>query len=314
MQQVFNLAHLTDFHLFQPRGAPWRGFLNKRLLSYLSWRLQRGKTNSPRVLSIVLDALPPLALDQVVVTGDLTHMGLPLECVRARRYLERIGSPDRVFVIPGNHDALVPSACETFPGVWGGYLDADNKDSDHSSGPEDYPAVRIRNGIALIGLSSACPTRPFSAAGRLGKSQCRRLASILYTTGRQQLFRIVLIHHPILAGQVKPRKRLRDAAALRATLHQHGAELVLHGHTHRHSHASLSGPIAPIPVLGLPSSTAKHAVPQKGACLRVYAIRSETGGWQIEVHDYRLPSQNRMRRLVQSEGLPAWRTPPNIAS
>ncbi len=90
-QAPFNLVHLTDFHLFQARGASWRSFLNKRCLSYLSWRLHRGKINSPQMLSALLEFRPSLASDQVVVTGDLTHMGQSAPDSAGRACIPRAG-------------------------------------------------------------------------------------------------------------------------------------------------------------------------------------------------------------------------------
>ena len=315
MPRAFNLVHLTDFHLFQPQGATWRDFLNKRSLSYLSWRLHRGRKNSPRVLSTILDFLPTLAWDHMAITGDLTHMGLPRECRLARRQLERIGPPQRVSVIPGNHDAMVPAAVEVFNDLWRSYMVSDAEYQQCASfGLDCYPTLRVRAGVALIGLSSARPTRPFSAAGWLGSPQLQRLAAILSVTGRQHLFRILLVHHPFLPGQVSPRKGLRDAAALRDVLGRQGAELVLHGHTHRHSHELLSGPVGAIPVLGLPSSTGNRLTGAKSACLRVFAIRPQSDGWEIKMHDYRQASHGRMGPAEDPESLSPWRAQPNIAA
>jgi 3',5'-cyclic AMP phosphodiesterase CpdA len=313
MPQAFNLLHLTDFHLYQAHGASWRALVNKRFLSYLSWRLHRGRTSSSRILSAIIDFMPGLDWDQVVITGDLTHMGLPLEYRQARCFLERIGPPGDVFVIPGNHDAMMPPASETFFDVWGGYM-ASGRTPSRFSGPDGYPVVRLRKDVALIGLSSACPTPPFSAAGRLGQIQCRRLASILELTGRKRFFRVLLVHHPPMRNQVKPRKALRDAAMLRAIIAQHGAELVLHGHTHHHSYHQLPGPVAPVPVLGLPASTAYHASWAKRACLRRYTLRPQDDGWQIEVHDHRLPSHGRMRPVAGNDGVMSWHARPNVSA
>ena len=315
MQHAFNLVHLTDFHLFQPRGTTWRDFTNKRLLSYLSWRLHRKRANSLRLLSAFIDFLPALAWDQVVVTGDLTHMGLPRECRLARRHLELMGPPERVFVIPGNHDAMVPSASEAYGDLWHAFLAPDEGYRyPDMNGRISYPSVRIRGGVALIGLSTARPTPPFSAAGRLGERQRRRLAAVLDATGKQGLFRVVLLHHPLLPGQVSSRKGLRDASQLRFIIRRCGAELILHGHTHRHSHDMLDGPVGAIPVLGLPSSSARHASAAKSACLRCYAIRPANGGWQIDVHDHRQASDGRIRPVIGSQGLPGWRAGPNVAA
>ncbi len=310
-QNEFSLAHLTDFHLFQAQGASWQSFLNKRCLSYLSWRLHRARSSSSRVLSDLLAFLRTLAPDHVVVTGDLTHMGMPREIMQASHWLARIGPPDHVFVVPGNHDAMVSSTRGDLMRAWGDYMasDQEGRARQIDVGPATHPAVRIRNGVALIGLSSARPTRPFSAAGELGKTQQRRLAAILDRTGRERLFRVVLIHHPVVRGQVKPRKSLRDAAALGSILGRHGAELVLHGHIHRHSHKMLPGPVTAIPVIGLPASTADQADPQKRACLRVYVIRTLNDGWEVAGHDHRLVP--RSGRVAAAQSL-LWRSRPNV--
>jgi 3',5'-cyclic AMP phosphodiesterase CpdA len=240
-------------------------------------------------------------------------MGLPREGQLARRYLERIGPAERVLVIPGNHDAMVPSAVKVCHDLWRSYMASD---AEYQKGPmfgrDCYPTVRVREGVALIGLSSARPTRPFSAAGWLGSPQLQRLAAILSATGQQHLFRVLLIHHPFFPGQVSPRKGLRDAAVLRNVLGRHGAELVLHGHTHHHSHALLSGPAGAIPVIGLPSSTGNRSTGAKSACLRVYTILPRSGGWQIKVHDYRQASRGRMGPAEGPGVLSPWQTQPNI--
>jgi 3',5'-cyclic AMP phosphodiesterase CpdA len=304
MPTACRLVHLTDFHLFQPQEASRRAFLNKRLLSYLSWRFLRGAQNSPRILAQAALFLRSRPWDQVVITGDLTHLGLRREFQCAQRYLAHIGSPARVFVIPGNHDAIVPASVAIFPEIWQAYMASD----DSLAGVDGtYPAVRIRNGVALIGLSSACPTRPFSATGRLGQRQCRRLATILAQTGRERLFRVLLVHHPILRGQVKFRKRLEDAAMLRAVLREYGAEMVLHGHTHRYEQGKLNGPAAPIPVLGLPSTSAVRSAPaHKQACLRFFSIQPENGGWQVRRIDHRSTPRGFVRDHATT-----WRTASN---
>ncbi len=59
-----------------------------------------------------------------------------------------------------------------------------------------YPFVRRRGPVALIGLSTAVPTRPFMATGELGREQMQRLAAALDRACEDGLFRVVLIHHP----------------------------------------------------------------------------------------------------------------------
>ena len=92
--------------------------------------------------------------------------------------------------------------------------------------------MRRRGAVALIGLSTAVPTRPFMATGTLGLEQLHRLGDVLDELG-DGVFRVVMLHHPPVSAPAKKAERLMDAEAFRATLQKHGAELVLHGHDHR---------------------------------------------------------------------------------
>ncbi len=96
----------------------------------------------------------------------------------------------------------------------------------------DFPFVRRMGGVALIGVSTALPTRPFSAAGELGTTQLQRLDTILEQLGEAGAFRIILIHHPPFGGGAYKRKSLRDAGPLAEIIRKRGCELMLHGHTH----------------------------------------------------------------------------------
>ena len=79
-------------------------------------------------------------------------------------------------------------------------------------GAVGFPYLRRRGPLALIGLSTAVPTPPFMATGRLGEAQLARLAETLVALAREKLFRVVLIHHPPVS-EAKRHKRLTDAGA-----------------------------------------------------------------------------------------------------
>ena len=108
---------------------------------------------------------------------------------------------------------------------------------------ESFPFVRTRGPVALIGLSTSLPTLPLAATGRLHGDQLARLGELLPKLKHEQLFRVVLIHHPPVAG-ANYFRRLTDAAALREVLRRHGAELVLHGHHHESIAALAAGAAA----------------------------------------------------------------------
>ena len=141
-------------------------------------------------------------------------------------------------VIPGNHDALVPGAWEEGAAAWRPFWQGDDtaaaQDVAHA-----FPTLRRRGPLALVGVSSAIASAPGLAVGAVGEDQLHRLAALLRRTRGEGLCRVVLVHHPPLDGTVRARKRLTDAAALRAVLERDGVELVLHGHSHRSHHQIL---------------------------------------------------------------------------
>src|SRR5439155_1048453 len=137
--------------------------------------------------------------------------------------------------------------------------------------------------LALIGLSSAVPTAPFMATGRLGAAQLRDLAAMLERGAHEERFRVVLIHHPAMSPLARHFKRLVDGRKFRATLAHCGAELVLHGHDRAHSRDWLEGRNARIPIIGVPSASAMPSNASEGAAYNLYRIDGTAGTWQVEM-------------------------------
>src|ERR1700749_894847 len=97
-------------------------------------------------------------------------------------WLESVGTPDRVTIIPGNHDAYVRATQHRFAETFGNYLGGD----DASNGT--FPFVCQRGPLALIAVSSAVPTPPLMATGWLGRSQLDALDRILPQLSAGQVF------------------------------------------------------------------------------------------------------------------------------
>ena len=264
---AFRLAHLSDPHLVPPEsetafGGEW---LSKRTLSRLSWRRKRRHVHRPEVLAAVVADIQAHAPDHIVVTGDLTNFSTEREWIAARAWLMRLGPPSTVTLSLGNHDVLVREAADDARMTgWSPWL--------HDGGA-GFPAVRDRQAVVLINLCSAVPTRPFSAEGELGEHQLERLAAILRR--EQARFRIVLLHHAVVEGTVKRRKALRDRAALREVLRAEGAELVLHGHAHAPVFATTPGPNSAIPVMAVPSASARPGGATPAAGWRLLEIDAD---------------------------------------
>ena len=280
---TFVLAHLSDFHLGFPDGAGVKELLNKRVLGYLMWRLRRRAEHRPEVLEALVSDLRDARPDHIVVTGDLTHLGLPAEFLRARQWLGALGPPTQVTVIPGNHDAYVRDAWGGPVAQWADYMVSNDVSSPDPMVPLGlFPTVRIRGPFAVIGVCTARPSLPLLAVGTIGRVQLARLERVLETTGRQGLYRIVLIHHPPVPGTVTWHRRLTDSAAFRAVLARQGAELVLHGHAHRTTMQRLKTPVGEAPVIGVPSASALGRA-GRGARYHLYYVRRDHRGWNVRI-------------------------------
>ena len=202
---AFTLAHLSDPHL-PPLPAPRLADLaSKRALGYLNWTRNRHKFHRRDVLDTLASDLQTQTPDHVAVTGDFVNLALEAEFAPARTWLESVGTPDRVTIIPGNHDAYVRATQHRFAETFANYLRGD----DASNGT--FPFVRRRGPLALIGVSSAVPTPPLMATGWLGQSQLDALDHVLAQLSTGQVFRVLLIHHPLRSKSRA--KRLTDFAA-----------------------------------------------------------------------------------------------------
>ena len=264
--------------------AKRRHLMSKRILGYANWHRGRKYVHRRDVLDLLTHDLKERNPDHIAVTGDLTNLGLPEEFPPAAEWLRRLGSPDNVTVIPGNHDAYVRIHPDKGTGHWRPYMTANEDGEALSPSPRSgFPFVRRFGDIAIVALSSAVPTLPLVAAGRVGAAQRARLASTLETLGRNGLFRIVLIHHPPLPGQASWRRSLRDAQALRGILQAHGAELVLHGHNHEHSVTECDTASGQAIIVGAPS--ASEAIPGRAPSARYneYRIERVKDGWRVEM-------------------------------
>lgn len=274
----FSLAHLSDPHL-PPLPAPRLSELaGKRALGYLNWTRNRHRFHRRDVIDVLMSDLQAQVPNHIAITGDLVNLALEAEFAPALAWLESVGPPERVTVVPGNHDAYVRATCHRFTEAWGSYLASDNA-GDHDGAI--FPTLRRRGPLALIGVSSAVPTPPLMATGWLGRSQMDALEHLLATLASEPAFRILLIHHP-LRSRARA-KRLTDSSELLALLKQYGVELVLHGHDHVHSTIWVEGPNgSSIPVVGVPSASSLAHGHYPDAAYNLFSITRDGDGWRCQ--------------------------------
>jgi 3',5'-cyclic AMP phosphodiesterase CpdA len=272
---MFTLAHLSDPHLGPIPTARLAEILNKRGLGLINWYRKRHRHHSREVLDAILHDVHAQAPGHIAVTGDLVNISLDVEFANAARWLDRVGAPQNVTLVPGNHDAYLRRVAGRAAQHWGEYMRGDDGG--------DFPFVRRRGPIAIIGLTTSLPTGPFMATGRLGPDQLARLAETLIALAREPVFRVVLIHHPPIPNRGHYMKRLIDGPIFRALLAEHGAELLLHGHNHEQQLMWLDGPRGRIPAIGVPSASAIISDHDEPAAYNLYRIGGGPGAWQCDM-------------------------------
>ncbi len=208
--------------------------------------------------------------DHVALTGDLVNIGLESEFVTAQRYVERIGGPAFVSVIPGNHDAYVRSSFRYMAATASPWM------ADDGAETASFPYVRRRGGVALIGLTSGVPTAPLLASGELGPRQLAAFRERLRALKAEGLIRVVMIHHPPFMKGASLGRGLRDAHGFEEAILDEGAELVIHGHNHRHSVKRIAGPDGPVPVVGVAVGVRRARQPEAHG--RVASLRDHPAG------------------------------------
>jgi 3',5'-cyclic AMP phosphodiesterase CpdA len=271
---AFSLAHLSDPHI-PPLPTPRLSeLMSKRAFGYLNWTRNRHRYHRRDVLDVLTSDLQAQVPDHIAVTGDLVNLALEAEFAPARTWLENVGPPERVTLVPGNHDAYVRTTSHRFAESWGSYLTGD----DTSGHGAIFPALRRRGPLALIGVSSAVPTSPLMATGWLGKSQMEALEQLLAKLASEPVFRVLLIHHPLRS--TARAKRLTDSSDVLGLLKQYGVELVLHGHDHVHSTIWVDGPKGQIPAIGVPSASARTHGHYPDAAYNLFSIAQDNSGWR----------------------------------
>src|SRR5688500_6092756 len=116
------VAHCSDLNLLSLAGARALDFVNKRWIGGLNLIANRGRHHHPELFEAMVADFNRSAIDQVVVTGDITNLAFEEEFRFARRYFDAIElGAANVTVLPGNHDAYVARGAEYFSHYFDAY-------------------------------------------------------------------------------------------------------------------------------------------------------------------------------------------------
>ena len=278
---MFRLAHISDVHLHTMPQLRATQLLNKRITGYLNWKFNRKREISGNYLESLMGHMHAAGADHTVVSGDLVNLALPDEIENARRFLESLGPPEDVTAIMGNHDSYVPGAMALAIRKWRPYLSGDER---ALASADDYPVLRIRGDVALIGCNSARATLPFFATGFFREDQKERLCRLLDKT--RGMFRIVSIHHPPVEGAARWHKRLVGQELFREAIETSGAELVLHGHTHLTTIHALASVRGEVPVICVPAAGNGHGNNRPAGRYNIYSITKSGSHWSLDMEAF----------------------------
>jgi 3',5'-cyclic AMP phosphodiesterase CpdA len=281
---MFRLAHLSDIHLGPLPELPdigYRHLVSKRVIGYVNWQRNRRRFLHDGVIDAIVADMKANNPDHIAVTGDLVNIALDQEIELARLWLETLGDPHDVSVVPGNHDAYVPGALDRACRAWSAWMGAD---VEGAVDRHTFPYLRVRGRLALIGATSARATAPFMANGFFRAGQARRLAATLDAAAGRGLFRVVMIHHPPVRNAVAQHKRLFGIGTFQKIMRRHGAELILHGHSHLPSLYWIDGKEgARVPVVGVAAAGQVPGGARPAAQFNLIDIDGEPGSWKVKL-------------------------------
>lgn len=278
---MFRLAHISDIHLSPLPPVRYRDLASKRITGYVNWVKNRKNALECSVLDDLIHDMKAQKPDHIALTGDLVNLALNSEIDIARQWLEKLGNPHDLSVVPGNHDAYVPGALQKSCRAWEPWMRGDGIDNGDKA--PQFPYLRQRGDIAIIGVSSARATAPFMASGDFLPAQAHRLALLLERTKQAGLCRVVMIHHPPIRGATPNYKRLFGIGRFQKIIKNYGAELVLHGHTHLATHYEIEGTNgAAVPVICVPSASQSFGGHKPPARYNMFDISKSENGWACE--------------------------------
>ena len=294
---ALRIAHLSDLHLLSLEGAvPYRLF-NKRFTGWVNLRMHRNHVHRPFAAHAVAREIRRLDIDHVVITGDVTNLSLEVEFELVRAFVDdHLGMPpDRVSMVPGNHDVYTRGSHrdQRFRRYFGPFMtdDRPTKSAVAASNPQTksavaasnrggaaddaFPYLRLRGPAAIIGLCTATPRLPLVASGELGDAQLSALARLLELPEVRGRFPVLLQHHPWHNPPSRARafmNGLADAPAEKRVLRSVAKGLLLHGHLHRRIHQAVPTDAGQIDAIGTTSASLLDERDERMAGFNVYEI------------------------------------------
>jgi 3',5'-cyclic AMP phosphodiesterase CpdA len=265
-----------------------------RKLAHIS-DLHFGRIDEAVVEALLAD-LHSLGPDLIVVSGDLTQRGHRHQFRAARAFLDRFEAP--YLVVPGNHDIPGVNMLARFAAPFARYQRYIER---------DMRPLHLDAEIAVLGLNTARPVGPHWnwSHGRINSAQIAHARSVFEPLG-DEVFKVVVTHHPFLPPPDAPETKLvgRASLALR-TFEGCGVDLLLAGHLHRGYHGDVRTHHAAIKrsILVAQASTATSTrLRNEPNAYNVIEVDGERVGFGVRVWDGALFRYRASGRFVRRDG------------
>lgn len=227
------IAHLTDLHLLEDhhQRRPTSGRMRLRYLSF--GRPLDAAARRDRALEALREAKATRP-DHLLITGDLTEDGTSEQFeVLAELLSESRIPPERITLVPGNHDA---------------YDGADTWETALDGPLAPYRATSTQIVIlcetTIVPVSTAIHQPCTRSMGRTAAADLSRLETLAKESSVAHRAMVIAQHHHPYAYRTPVMQWIdgfRDHVPMRSMLAQHPRSYVLHGHVHR-SHDRSVGP------------------------------------------------------------------------
>ena len=227
MSAPFILIHISDPHFHRLPRAPAQ-WLGKRGLGAANLLLRRRRMFPRKQARALMGQLQAMDWQHLLITGDLTQLGLEEEFEFARNMLQPLleRGAERVSILPGNHDRYVPAKPgeNGFNAVFGAFF-----------GAGEIHTRALAPPWRLCGWDSALPRPPLVASGLVQQTTFAATEAWLKQGAEQD--RVLLAnHYPVLFPEHTPARsghELENLAQTRDWILRHPVDLYLHGHIHQ---------------------------------------------------------------------------------
>lgn len=262
----FILMHISDLHFHRLPRNPG-AYLSKRALGALNLVLQRRRQFPLERARRLVARLADQPWHHLLITGDLTQLGTPAEFALAREVLEPLlaAGPERVTMIPGNHDRYVAERAGqgAFEAYFGAFCAATHE--------QPAPPRQLTEQWWLTAWDSARPTAWNAASGVVSTDTLRATAAWLAEKPAASRL-IVANHYPVFFPPPHAYHEghdLRNQEQVASWLLSHPVRLYLHGHVHHNWQLTIQGEHGALTAVNSAASTQLPKGPEQSAYHRI---------------------------------------------